>query len=170
MANRVRRFTQRRRRRTAGNSSRLGSLPGRWLSILSYIFTSLAFLVVLIIAYYWHSNPTAINSSADALMKLPLLKGVGEYMKANHEKTVGSLLYSGTLLSTAPTSLSLGLAIVSILAVVYIIPKATFLEYLTLAVLTAVVLRVKGQTAKLITLLVMVVTLFAGWWGASFLA
>lgn len=161
--------TQRRNRRPTRRSYGIGNLPERYMQILSTILSSVSFILVASLAFYLHSNPTTFTKITTEMSKVPALKPAATYLNTHQNQTIGGMLLAGGISSSAYPSQVLGLTILGALLTLFILPKATFLEYFILSLATAVTLRVRNRNLRLLTIGVILVTIFIGWWGSSFL-
>lgn len=122
------------------------------------------FLIAIAVSLYLNSNQTLIKTFTDKFANSQLLSPITNYIGNHTQQTVGFILAGTTSLTVLPPSFSFA-AFILLGFVCYLAPAADYVEYFALTAFSLLFIRIRNIRARIILIVLIVLTLALGWWG-----
>lgn len=153
------------RPRLNAKRTRIGSVLTGFLNSFTRTVFNVWFIVMSLICYYLFLNTNSLKTLTDALAKTAALKGLGNWMAQNHNKTVGIFQQILTTMTVAPSAISLSMAVLGTIIVYLLSAADNFLEYLGLSIGICWIARTRSSRIRLFIVLVFLLLYAYGHWG-----
>lgn len=122
------------------------------------------FMIAVAVSLYLYLNPTIITNFCAKFYKSELLKPIFEYIATRPQQTAGFVLAGTASLTVLPTRYSFASFIV-LGILIFTCPQAEYLEYFLLTAFTTLFIKIRNIRARIVLLVVIILTLALGWWG-----
>jgi len=127
------------------------------------------FLISIAVSLYLYTNPDVIKTFCKKFEKSTLLKPIFDFISQRALQTAGFVLSGTACLTTLPSRFSFaGFIILGF--VCYLLPAANYFEYFMLTASTILFIRIRNIKARIIVVVLIIITLALGWWGLKLFA
>lgn len=122
------------------------------------------FMIAIAVSLYLYTSPNLIQDFCKKFYSSEILKPIFTYISNHAKQTAGFILAGTAALTGLPARYSFaGFIILGV--IIYTCPQADYLEYFLLTAFTLLFIRLRNIRARIIVVVLIILTLAIGWWG-----